>query len=79
VVIALVLLVAVIVIGVGGLFAGVWLAFQWMRQFAPEREGELLAELAALRSSHRLGREATETHRAMQRLFRDHDRSGGTA
>jgi hypothetical protein len=67
-VIALVLIIAVIVVGVGGVFGGMWLTFTWLRQFAPEREGELLAELAALRATQRLGREAGAVHRAMLRF-----------
>ena len=57
-VIALAIFTLVLVVAVAGVGAGLWLAFRWMRQFTPEREGELLAELAGLRASQRLGREA---------------------
>jgi uncharacterized membrane protein len=70
VVIALLFLMTVLVIGVAGLAGGVWLAFAWLRQFAPEREGELIAELITLRASERLGRKAGATYRAMLRAIK---------
>jgi hypothetical protein len=71
---ALLLVIGVLVVGVGGIFGGIWLTFAWLRQFAPEREGELLAELAALRATSRLGREAGAMHRAMLRVVRPNPR-----
>lgn len=71
---ALLFVIAVLVVGVGGLFGGIWLTFAWMRQFAPAREGELLAELAAVRATGRLGCEAGAMHRAMLRVVRPETR-----
>ena len=66
-VIPLAIFMLVLVVVVAGVGAGLWLAFRWMRQFTPEREGELLAELAGLRASQRLGREAGRRHLDMLR------------
>jgi hypothetical protein len=75
----LVVLVVLLLVGAAGAAGGLWMAFQWMRQFTPEREGELLTELAALRASQRLGRAACDRHRQMLQTVLDHDASGESA
>lgn len=64
----LVVVIALLIVGAASLVAGVCLAFSWLRRFAPQREAELLTELAALRATQRLGTEAGVARRAMLRL-----------
>lgn len=48
---ALVVILALLATALTGTVVGAWFALQWVRKLRPGREGDLLAELAALRAS----------------------------
>jgi hypothetical protein len=66
-VIVLVVVLALVVTTLVGGVLGAWLTLHWVQTLRPGREGELLAELAAVRASEGLHLAAMAAESAMRK------------